>query len=274
MLPFAVIGLWACADEPEVPEVPEALEVLPSDIEALKLIHNQLGVDSEDYPAYWNPEDQSTWKNAGIELDTIIDEETQTRNLAVSALTLYVTREKGYLPVGLLGLANLKDLKVYACAGSYFDGKFIPQTVTSLLVDRLNPDDPGYIIGVMDSHDRVVLGRLRAHFNKLTIHGVDMNEILFQIHFAADIDLSHNTLRGEVPTFIGEMGKYTKNPINLSYNQYHRLLGGFEGWEYWPIPLLQYNDFEDIPPKVLKSDLWKKYHEHFIGNPGYVAPKQ
>lgn len=93
MLLFAVIGLWACGEDDE-PKEPEVLEVLPSDIEALKLIHNQLGVDSEDYPAYWNPEDQSTWKNAGIELDTIIDEETQTRNLAVSALTLYVTREK------------------------------------------------------------------------------------------------------------------------------------------------------------------------------------
>lgn len=265
------LGLFGCSDEPEIPKEEVALEVLSSDLSALKTIHEQLGVDAEDYPVQWNPEDMSTWKNAGITLDTITDEESQQNYLAVASITVYLTQKEERLPFGLLRLNSLKDLKVYGCAGSYFDGELIPTTVTSLLVDRLNPDDPGYIIGDTDDKDgTVILGRMKAVFSRLIMHGVDMKGINCIVHLNAEIiDLSHNTLEGVIPYNLDIL----EIPANLSYNRYKTVY--WDHWEYAKhVPIVQYNLIEDIPEEILKSDFWKEHHENFIGNPGYKAPEQ
>ena len=260
--------LWACDNKEDEPEIP--LEVLPQDMEVLKNIHRELGVDEADYPARWDPEDKNTWGNAGIELDTIMDETTQTKYLVISSITVYLHHVGSRIPGWLGYLNNLTDLKIYGCSGSLLYGERIPSTVKSLLVDRLNSDDPGYIIGVPFEGDKIILGN-RAVFASLIMHGVDMKNIEFKFQFNSQIDLSNNTLEGAVPYNWGLL----MTPANLSYNRY---IGLENGWKDWTpngmtIPNVQHNLIEYIPQDVLKSDFWKKYHESFIVNPGYVAPE-
>lgn len=263
---IAALGLWSCQDEPEIP-----LEIFPDDIDALKIIYNQLGVANGDYPMQWSLDDQSTWKNAGIEFDTITDGENQEKFLAVSSITVYLMHEGEELPWGLLNLRGLRDLKVYGCTGSRFDGRFIPSTVKSLLVDRLNPDDPGYIHGVPNEDNIVILANKRAAFSRLVMHGVDMKNIDFKFQHIAIIDLSHNTLEGEVPYNLWQLW----TPANMSYNKYTGLQFGWDSWAPYnmTIPLVQHNLIESIPESVLQSVFWERYHENFMGNPGYVAPQ-
>ena len=276
LIAVAALGFWGCNEDEPKPETP--LEVLPANVSALKEIYKSLDMDSEDYPVQWNPEDMSTWKNAGITLDTITDEESGQRYLAVASITLYLPRKDGYLTDALLYLNNLKELKVYGCTGSYFNGRMIPASVESLLVDRLNPDDPGYIIGVPNGNNgTVILGQMKAVFSKLIIHGVDMKGFDCKFSLDADIfDISHNTLEGEAPNSL----RYLKNPANLSYNKYTSLDGN---WDYWiasdkapdvrSMPNLQHNQI-NIPEDVLNTEFWKEHHKSFIGNPGYKAPEQ
>lgn len=266
----AMVGLWACGNdnEPDEPEIP--LEILPSDLSALKTVYNQLGIEKGDYPVEWKLDDRSTWKNVGIEFDTITDGENQERYLAVSSITVCLTHEGDELPWGLLNLSGLRELKVYGYTGSRFDGRLIPSTVQSLLVDRLNPDDPGYIIGVPNEDNMVILANKRAAFTNIIIHGVDMKSIDFRLQHITNIDLSHNTLEGEVPYNLWQLW----TPANLSYNRYTGMQFGWGCWTpYDMIPIVQYNLIEDIPESVLKSVFWKRNHENFIGNPGYKAPE-
>ena len=268
---IAALGLYACDNdnEPEVPEIP--LEVLPSDLSALKIVYDQLGAGKGDYPVEWELDDRSTWKNVGIEFDTITDEENQKKFLAISSITVCLTREGEELPRGLLSLKDLKDLKIYGCTGSRFDGRFVPSTVKLLLVDRLNPDDPGYILGVPIERDQVIIN-MKASFNKLVIHGVDMKALNCMIrNDASIIDLSHNTLEGDVPFNL----RCFSVPANMSYNRYTNMEGGWEGLgaQDMVVPIVQYNLIDNIPKDILKSSSWKKYHENFMGKPGYVAPQ-
>lgn len=267
----AALGLWGCNEDEPKPETP--LEVLPANVSALREIYKSLDMDSEDYPVQWNPEDMSTWKKAGITLDTITDEESGQNYLAVASITLYLTHKNDFTPEALLELSSLKDLKVYACADSYFNGRMIPASVESLLVDRLNPDDPGYIIGV--PNDKLILANRKAIFRKLVMHGIDMKSIGCIMSYDAEVDLSHNTLEGNVPSIFGTM---LRKSANLSYNKFTGLQWGWEIWSEYngilSVPNLQNNDFSDIPDYVFESDFWKEHHENFIGNPGYKAPEQ
>lgn len=271
---IAALGLYACDNdnEPDAPEIP--LEVLPSDLNALKTIHNYLDVRSSDYPVQWSLDDKSTWKNAGIELDTIIDEETRIKYLTVSSITLYML--EGYnLPYELLNLTNLKDLKIYGGPKSRFDGRLIPPSVKSLLVDRFNLDDPRYIDGVYSlPFFAVVLGNYKNVFDRIVIHGLAARRIDFRVSPDASlVDISHNRFEGEIGIDLADL-KYLKTPANLSYN---RFTGVYPDWNLWKefraIPILRNNLIEEIPQEVLQSDFWKEYHENFIGNPGYVAPQ-
>lgn len=270
LIVIASISLWSCGNEQNEPEIP--LEVLPSDLRGLKIFYEALGVENKDYPMQWSLEDISTWKNAGIEFDTITDAESQKNLLTVSSLTVYLLHKGDELPKGLYNLENLRDLKIYGCAGSCFDGRFIPSTVKSLLIDRLNPEDPGYIIGIPNNDGKVILGDMRASFTKLIIHGVEMKGLDCKVRIDGIFDLSHNTLEGDVPYAFRQI----LAPVNLSYNKYT----GMEfGWENWSpngmiIPIVQHNLIKDIPQSVVNSEFWKKYHENFIGNPGYKAPDQ
>lgn len=267
LIVIASISLWSCSNEQNEPEIP--LEVLPSDLRGLKIFYEALGVENGNYPVQWSLEDVSTWKNAGIEFDTITDAESQKNFLTVSSLTVYLPHKGDELPRGLYHLENLRDLKIYGCAGSCFDGRFIPSTVKSLLIDRLNPEDPGYIIGVPNEDNMVVLANKMTAFTSIIIHGVDMKSIDFVFQHIANIDLSHNTLEGYVPYNLWQLW----TPANLSYNRYTGLQFGWGSWHpYDMIPIVQYNLIEDIPDSVLKSVFWKRNHENFIGNPGYKAP--
>ena len=61
----------------------------------------------------------------------------------------------------------------------------------------------------------------------------------------------------------------------MSYNRYTNMEGGWEGLgaQDMVVPIVQYNLIDNIPKDILKSSSWKKYHENFMGNPGYVAPQ-
>lgn len=269
-----MLGLWACSDdnEPAMPNEPEIpLEILPSDLSALNVIYDELGIEKGDYPVIWNLDDKSTWKNVGIELDTVVDGENQDKFLAISSITVYLSHNGDEMPRGLLSLKDLRDLKIYGCTGSRFDGRFVPSTVKSLLVDRLHPDDLGYIIGVPIERDMVIIN-MRASFEKIVIHGVDMKALNCMIcNDASIIDLSHNTLEGDVPFNL----RCFSVPANMSYNRYTNMEGGWEGLgaQDMVVPIVQYNLIDNIPKNILKSASWKKYHENFIGNPGYKAPE-
>lgn len=271
LIVIASISLWSCGNEQNEPEIP--LEVLPSDLSALKTIYKDLSVGSGDYPVQWDLDDMSTWKNAGIEFDTIVDAAKQKSYLTVSSITIYLWYERAAPSIGLLSLENLKDLKIYGCSGSYLHGNLIPSTVESLLIDRLNPDDPGYIIGVPNpSHNnKVYLGSRKSSFKKLIVHGVDMKVVDCIVRLDASIiDLSHNTLEGEISYNYSRF----KTPANLSYNRYTGLETGLENWSlYKTVPIVQHNLIKDIPQSVVNSEFWEKYHENFIGNPGYKAPE-
>ena len=221
----AAVGFWSCGNENE-PEIP--LEVLPADLVALKGIYTELRADLGDYPSRWSPEDKSTWKNAGIELDTIIDEETQMKYLAISSLTLYLPRIGSIVPTALYNLSHLKDLKIYGCIGSYFHGARIPASVESLLVDRMDHDYPGYIEGVANRHsdEAVVIGNMKPVFRNLIIHNVDMKSLDCKVQLNAHVDLSHNTLEGDIPYNLRDLS----TPANMSYNRYTGLQ---YGWSYW-----------------------------------------
>ena len=189
-----------------------------------------------------------------------------------------MARRFDLVPESLSKLSYLYDLKIYGCEGSNFDGKRIPNTVKKLLVDRINPKG-GYIFGVhyvrpTSPYNLEVCLNYANFYEEITIHGVDMQGIGFNSEWDAKIDFSDNTLIGEV------FHKYTTmltRSVNLSHNKFSSLDGG---WHYWigdnipreSVPNLQYNDFKDIPDYVFESDFWKKYHENFIGNPGYRPP--
>lgn len=267
LIVIAALGFWSCHDEPDMP-----LEVFPGDMNALKEIYTQLRADLADYPSRWSPEDKSTWKNAGIELDTIIDEENQMKYLAISSITLYLPRIGDMLPTALLDLSNLKDLKIYGYIGTYFHGDRIPSSVESLLVDRLSPEFPGYIVGVPTrySDNAVIIGDMKPVLKNLIIHSVDMKCLDFMFQLDANIDLSHNTLEGDIPYNLRDLS----TPANMSYNRYTGLQYGWSYWkDYKTFPIVQYNLIDNIPQDVLQSDFWKENHEKFIGNPGYVAPQ-
>ena len=278
----AAIGsmVWSCSDDE--PAVDLSPKMLASEMEALHAIYNELNMDAKDYPVHWDLEDPTTWK--GIELDTIANEETGENALVIKSITIYLAKYADQVPMSLQDLSYVTDLKIYGCAGSYFDGFRIPSTVTTLLVDRLDPNDPEYINGVLykvpnggligPSKYAVCLNQ-RNIFDEVTIHGVDMEGFWISPRKPdTKIDVSGNTLRGEV------FHMYTTRltiSANLSHNQLSSLDGG---WHYWIsdqnscycVPNLQYNDFKDIPDYVFESDFWKKYHENFIGNPGYRPP--
>ena len=262
-------------DEPVVDLSPK---MLASEMEALQAIYSELDMDAEDYPVHWDLENPNSWE--GIELDTIANEETGENVLVIKSITIYLAKLFVHVPESLRKLSYLYELKIYGCEGSYFDGRRIPNTVKKLLVDRINPDeDQGYIWGV---HYRspIYPERLEVSLNyetcfeEVTIHGVDMQSIGFNFEWDTKIDLSYNTLRGDVFT---EYTRFLDRSANLSHNQFSSLE---EGWKYWignymirrSMPNLQYNDFKNIPEYVFESDFWKENHEYFIGNPGYRPP--
>lgn len=277
LIAAATLCLSACDDKDE-PQVPVELEVLPSDIEALTDIYNELMVYADDYPSPWSPDDRSTWKNAGIELNTLTGNENQPNYLVVSSITLYLPRKSAGIPKSLRNLSGLKDLKIYGCTGSILIGQFIPETVESILIDRLNPDDPGYMEAQLVNGTFYLGPKSMEHpYQRIVIHGVNMKKIDCLLStYASQVDLSHNTLE-----FIGAGVldlKWVSKPIDLSFNRITKLQWGWDYWYYWsendcPTPDLKYNLLDNIPEKILKSEFWKDNHEKFIGNPGYVAPE-
>ena len=274
---FAAVGFLACSDDHDEPELDSTPKMLASDMDALRDIYSALDMDDEYYPVHWDLDDPSTWE--GIELDTIVDGETAQKAVVVKSMTLYLAKPGAELPDSLKNLSYLYELKIYGCGLSLFDGRKIPNTVKELLVDRIDPDDPNYIVGISGKsitspNEYEVSLNYWAQYKKITIHGVQMNRIGFNSAINADIDLSYNTLSGVVNDIFTT---YLNHPADLSHNRF----SSFDfSWKYlisdeMPLrrmPNLQYNKFEEIPDYVLESDFWKAYHDRFIGNEGYVAP--
>ena len=256
------LAYWSCNDEPEMPEAP--LELLAEDAQALELISNYFDTYAEDYPVPWTYADSTTWRE--IKLDTVTDEESGTRYLTVGSITLYLTSPDKYIQYHIHMFKNLKELKVYGCAGSMFSSDNVPRGLERLLIDRLDPDEPGYIMIPKQKFD---VSRRVCTFKEVTIHGTDMKYVDFFARLDGYFDLSHNLIEDKVST---NMTRFF-NPFNLSHNKYKVMENG---WSFWKtennIPNLQYNELE-IPQDIIESDFWKKHSEKFIGNPGYVAPQ-
>ena len=267
------ILLWNCSNEPEAP-APPSLKMRLLDSVVINKISRQLNTTSDEYPVPWNPADKSTWRE--IQLDTVYDED-QGQCLAVGAITLYITKGNGN-PYELRWLSDLKELYIFGCTDSYFYGEYIPSNVNTLVIDRLNPDDPGFIKVINDDlyldEERKPEKNVRfprgVLFKKIVIHGLDMNNIELRSHLDSDIDLSGNQLNGDVPSWFHIMSK----SANLNHNNFSGLEGDWDSWvNKSTIPNLQYNNIE-IPAEILETEFWKMHGHKFIGNPGYAAHEQ
>lgn len=275
ILAFLVVflGLWACKDAPEPVLTDVPLRLLESDSLALFYIAEAYETESEDYPVKWSAVDASTWKD--IRLDTIEVAETGERYLCVGAITLYVPR-KTVNSKSIRRLSHLKELTIFACAGTVFDEGCIPIGTESFVLDRLYSDNPEYI-SAGEATDKIELPEWYNVFKKkFVIHGLDAERIIFAAEIDAEVDLSGNCLNGKVPY---EYMKY-KN-LNLSHNKFTSLQNGWDAWidaeenAYISnnVPNLQYNSIE-IPEEVLGTDFWRRHSHKFIGNPGYKAPEE
>lgn len=255
----SLVGIAACSDDPDVPRLP----LLQSDSLALVEISKALGTDDADYPVRWTPADRTTWTE--IELDTITDKATGMRYLAVSSLTVYLMREGQITPFYISKLLNLNELRIYGCNGALIAPDWLSPSIESLLIDRLNPDDKGYM--EIANGSGVFYFHSRSPLSSVTIHGLRMKSTSFVFATSGSIDLSDNTLEGEVSTNFRLCPR-----VNLSHNNFSALWKGWDKWcvEDGYVPDLQYNDIE-IPEDILNTDFWRDNHEKFIGNPGYHA---
>lgn len=251
----------ACGDEPEPGA--KQLPLLKVDSSALVNISEMLHTDAEDYPMRWTPADRSTWKD--IRLDTVVDEATGQKYLTVAALTIYQIRKEIETPPVIGNLSNLKELKIYGCAGAVICPYVADFYVEKLLVDRMNPDDDG----LMKLSNGKILHFPYNRFTSLTIHGTDAEYFYIEGNRACVYDLSGNNLKGDIPYYLSQYPD-----VNLSHNKFSGLE---KGWNKWIkdapyFPCAQYNDIE-IPDEIMEDSRWQTYlHEKFIGNPGYRAP--
>ncbi|MBD5233127.1 MAG: hypothetical protein HDS65_02995 [Bacteroidales bacterium] len=216
-------------------------------------------------------EDRSTW-DGNVKLDKVIDPETGETALAVSALTLYIYKPNNPMDRSLLHLKHVKDFKVYACPGAVFNPEYIPIGCDSVLVDKIDPNVPGRIRVPKGRWDTwQIITQNRWFFSKLVAHWLDANEIIYWSKDDAIVDLSNNELDVVLINYL-----HDKCGPNLSHNKFTAdkdcWTMMFDMFKYdIPFPNLQYNDIE-IPDSIIGTEFWEKYHENFIGNPGYVAP--
>ncbi len=278
LLPFLLTLAWACGDEPKEPQ----LKLLSSDSIALVEISRSFQTESADYPHPWSISNPSTWKGS-VRLDTVIDEKTGEKALAVGGLTLYIYEPaKIYdgiiydspMDPKLLDLKHVKEFKVYACPDACFKPEYIPIGCESILVEKIDPEVPGFIKVFDESSKKKswdTIGLMASHswyFRKFVVHGLDIN--YFNVSLVDDslVDVSNNQLEGQVS---GNMIIFSTQP-NLSHNKYTKFDWKLWGNNYYIVPNLQYNEIP-IPEEILETEFWARNHECFIGNPGYVAPK-
>ena len=266
LLPLLMATAWGCHSKDDEPTAQPEIYLLPMDSLALSYISANFNTESADYPHPWSMTDRSSWKG-NIELDTIVDPDTNTPYLVVGALTLYITEPSDPMD-GYLGLLkNVRDFKLYACPGATFRPGCIPYGCDSVLVDKIDYNVPGYI-NVVDRKWNTV--RDLPAFDKIVAHWLDVNYFDARVYYTSIVDISNNQLDGNVDT---QLRRFVI-PVNLSHNKYTGLDGGWETWmsDNYELPNLQYNDIP-IPEEILDTDFWRENHERFIGNPGYQAPK-
>ncbi len=280
----AAFCLAACSSNDE-PKPPLALKWLESDSIALRTISVQLQTNSGSYPVPWSVEDRSTWKDIKLGRVVIDKSERETESdslaLAVVEFTMYLPESGEKMPMWLLKLKYLDKLAIYARPGAIVRPNFIPYSLKSLLIDRMGPEDDGYILlDSLDSPDQRCLHLdHRMVLDNIEVHGVDMTDFSFSWTYNSKIDLSHNQLSGEVPPFAGSV----YNQMNLSHNKYTKVYGGWKHWIQWTMnesningskwdffthPNLQYNEIEDFR-SAKHTKFWYEYENDFIGNPGY-----
>lgn len=263
-----MLTTWGCHDEASAPQ-PE-LSLLESDSIALCHISQSFETEPTDYPHPWSVSERSTW-DGSITLDTIVDETTEQAFLVVSALTLYIPQPSNPMDSWLKELRHLRTFHLYACTDATFVPDFIPIGVDTLKVDKINPNESGYIKVPSKRWDTADdMDDYRWAYSKIAVHGLDISYINISVYYDALIDLSNNLLNKEVDIIYS----YFINKADLSHNKYTGLSGGWNFWMFEDrnIPNLQYNEIP-IPEEILATDFWSKNHELFIGNPGYQAPK-
>ncbi|MBD5219880.1 MAG: hypothetical protein HDS72_06555 [Bacteroidales bacterium] len=270
ILPLLMVSAWGCHSNDDEPTAPPELYLLEGDSIALCHISESFNTTSANYPHPWSMADRGSWKGS-IELDTIIDPETEEAALTVGALTLYIPEPSNPMTSWLCRLTNVRDFKLYACSGATFVPELLPTGCDSILVDKINPDEDGYINVTYQNWDIArEMDRLNWAFSKVVVHGLDITTINYACYLDAIIDLSGNQLEGCVDASFGRLA----HRANLSHNNYTWMMSD---WAYWDsdfvnVPDLQYNDIP-IPQEILDTDFWRENHERFIGNPGYQAPK-
>lgn len=269
-LPILLLTVWSCHNEPQVSQI----KWLESDSIALVNISYEYRTASESYPHPWNVQDRSTWEG-NVELGPITDPRTGEPALAVSSLTLYIDEPSNPMGKSLLDLEYLRDFKYFACPGAVFNPHFIPIGCDSLTVDKIDPNEGGYIkVPGGKWYTWAEIFDYNWLFSKLIVHWVDTREITFLATDDAKVDLSYNQLDVALINYINEIC----GP-NLSHNKFTAdkdcwsLLMELGNRPDLPFPNLQYNEIE-IPEDLLGTEFWINHHEYFIGNPGYIAPNK
>ena len=268
--------LWACTDAPEVQPV-ESLSVLSSDSMAVLFLRDAMNMDDENYPVNWVASDTSTWD--GLEFDTIVDPITSKKWLAVTSATLYLVDKNRSIPGDIYYFEHLENLKIYGCTGSKINGD-IPRTVKSILIDRINPEDRGYmeLDEYREGDGELNISKGYNIFERIEIHGVAMKSIKFKASPKAEIDLSDNLLEGAVPWAMCAF----LSPVNLDNNRYESFAQDRYLWrdafrndpqKYGcTVPYLRNNNITFFPEWVLQLNTWPEQSMKFIGNPGFVMP--
>ena len=265
----AVSLITAGCNSDDNPKLSSDLKLLDWEAKALNQISKSLDTRNPAYPHPWDPDDMATW-GGNITIDTVDNPVTYKPALAISGITLYITEPSHKIDVWLSDLRNLKELKVFACSGATFNPDEIPTGCKSFSLEKINSEEPGYIHIFDRKFDMKERMSKWWTFEKFILHGSDAKEVNVAIEPTGTLDLSHNLLEEGLDNRFFEM----TTQVNLSYNRFSTpLLTWEEIMDHDNIPNLQYNDIE-IPQWVTATDWWKANHEWFIGNPGYIAPKQ
>lgn len=266
LAPVALMSMMSACENDEIVSVPE-LQWLPSDSTTITAIAKVYDTMSADYPSPWNPANRSTWGD-NLRLDTVIDPATGEACLAVGALTLYQPEQDYKAWAVVADLKHVKEFRFFANPDVSFDVRMIPVGTKTLIVQKINASDEGYI-DTGDWNIAPTMNRNEWSFQTCIINGTNAKNINCVLDFDGTVDLSGNQLEQRVNHLLCLFD----NQVNLSHNNLTTIDCGFEGLQkYESIPDFSYNNIK-IPAWLTETEWWTRHHRCFIGNPGYVAPK-
>lgn len=258
-------GFISCEDDSDSQPVSGKVEWLDKELYYLKHVSKLLNSASLEYPSPWNVEDESTWKD--IRVDTIIDEKSGKKYRVIGAMTIYLGKDVK-TPVFMDRFEHMKELKILARSGAIIDTWYMPRSLTTFSIEKLDRNEPGFI-SLTSYRNNIMSLAFFYNLERLEVHGIEMEDVVLEHTYDTEIDLSDNCLTGNVRWQFCQF----KKPIDLSDNNFTSINYDVNVLSKYPsIPNLQNNNIP-IPEEWIKTEFWKENHEKFKGNPGYRPPE-